>query len=702
MKRWGIKGQVLFLALMPAAVIAMVLAFYFTSTRIADLERTLQERGVAIARQLTPAAEYGVVSGNWTVLRGLADAAAQEADVTAVVISDSGGNILASSGEPSPQLMRSLARPVTLLEAGQNADKLLFAASIHLVEAEVDDLLVAGQGVNGIGQQLPGKIVGRASVELSRKATVERKNLVLRDSLLIALLGLAVSALFALRMSRVVTVPISKLVGVVERIGKGNLEIRVNADFGGEFALLENGINDMALALKSAHENLQDRIIEATAKLTYQASHDALTGLVNRREFELRTERALLSARQMGRVHALCYMDLDQFKVVNDTCGHIAGDELLRQFTTMWQPSVRDRDTLARLGGDEFGVLLENCPLDKAFEVAELLRQTAHDFRFVWQEKSFLVGVSIGLVVIDQNSESVVNLLSCADAACYAAKDKGRNRIHVYQPTDDRLVQRHGEMQWVSRISQALEENRFRLYCQRISSLHAELAEQQHFEILVRMIDETGQMVLPMAFIPAAERYLLMPAVDRWVIGHVFELCSQMGVHERMAGSTCTINLSGASLSDENFLVFVQEQFRLFQVPPSFICFEITETAAISNLTDAIALMRALKQIGCRFSLDDFGSGLSSFTYLKHLPVDYLKIDGSFVKDMANDPIDYAMVQSINNIGQLMGLQTIAEFVESEAVMHKLKEVGVDFAQGVWIDEPKPFEGFLRSAFPAS
>ncbi len=428
-------------------------------------------------------------------------------------------------------------------------------------------------------------------------------------------------------------------------------------------------------------------------KISYQATHDALTGLVNRLEFERRLEHLLTGAKEHGHEHALCYIDLDQFKVVNDTCGHIAGDELLRQLATLLQGKIRSRDTLARLGGDEFGVLLGDCPLQQGRFIADLLCQTVNDFRFVWNDKTFEVGASIGLVAINSQSETAVELLSAADAACYAAKDKGRNRVYTYTPDDKELKRRQGEMQWVSHIKKAFDESRFQLYRQRIMPVSDRPDAAEHYEILIRMKDHKGRVVLPMAFIPAAERYNLMPAIDKWVIETVFSLCAAQRKERPDAPPvTYAINLSGTSLGEENFLSYVKERFAVHAVPPEIICFEITETAAIANMSKAILFMNELKELGCRFSLDDFGSGLSSFAYLKNLPVDYLKIDGSFVRDMLDDPIDYAMVESINNIGHVMGIETVAESVEDPRLMEALRTLKVDYAQGFGIERPRPLQ----------
>lgn len=430
------------------------------------------------------------------------------------------------------------------------------------------------------------------------------------------------------------------------------------------------------------------------AQLLWNATHDQLTGLENRLQFERRLEHMLENAARHGKEHALLYLDLDQFKIVNDTCGHIAGDELLRRLTNMLKFKVRESDTLARLGGDEFGILLEGCPLDSAVVMANDLRKLINEFRFSWDGKIFSVGLSIGLVVVDKNSPDVSSLLSVADAACYSAKDAGRNRVHVYGKKDSEAAKRRGEMQWLPRIHRALEGDMFELFGQKIESTNPEDNACPHIELLLRMHEEGGVIIGPGAFIPAAERYNLMSTIDRWVVENGLKYLASNPTYEGCDNFMLNINLSGASLAEPGFLEFMLALIEEQDISADRLCFEVTETAAISNLDDAISFITSLKAIGCSFALDDFGSGLSSFAYLKHLPVDYLKIDGGFVKDMLDDPIDRAMVEAINRVGHVMGIKTVAEFVENGDILEALRETGVDFVQGYHIDKPHSLNGW--------
>jgi diguanylate cyclase (GGDEF)-like protein len=427
---------------------------------------------------------------------------------------------------------------------------------------------------------------------------------------------------------------------------------------------------------------------QAESMIRHLDSHDALTGLANRKQFDQRLQHLLDMAKGEGSSHGLLYVDLDQFKVVNDTCGHFAGDQLLKALAQVLKEPMRDSDMLARLGGDEFGVLLETCPLDRAERIAEGILRAVKEFRFEWAGKVFVPGASIGLVMVTAESESINELLSAADVACYTAKDLGRNRVHVYRSDDADLARRRGEMEWVTRINNALENDRLVLFSQRIVRVVPD-GTPDNYEFLVRMRGEGGE-ILPGAFIPAAERYNLMPAVDRWVVDAAFRHVAACAAHhgvERIG--TAFINLSGASLSDAGFLAYLLDKIGEHRVPAGAVCFEITETAAIANMKTAVDFIRQVRDAGAHFALDDFGMGMSSFGYLKSLPVDYLKIDGEFVRDVATDPVDEAIVEAINRIGHAVGLRTIGEHVESPDTLPLLARIGVDFAQGYGIQRPE-------------
>ena len=454
-------------------------------------------------------------------------------------------------------------------------------------------------------------------------------------------------------------------------------------------ALTRDKSNNITGTVMVFHDVTETR--NMAQKLTYQATHDSLTGLINRADFE-RHLNAVLSQIDEDTEHALCYMDLDQFKVINDTCGHMAGDQLLQNISKLLANRVRKSDdTLARVGGDEFVLLLENCPLNKAEKIARSMCEAVQDYRFVWNDNPFTIGISIGLVPINNSNHEFQDILSKADSSCYMAKEKGRNRVHTYFVDDKELMQRQGEMNVVSSITEAYENDLFQLYYQPIVAMNDLTETTQHYEILIRMLDKEGNILPPGFFLPAAERYNLVHKVDRWVIRASLNWLARNPLQLENL-QCCAINLSGMSLNDEKLFDFIQLQLKKTKVPSEKICFEITETAAITNLSKATGLIAQLRKLGCKTALDDFGSGMSSFAYLKNFPIDYLKIDGVFVKDIISDPIDNAMVKSINDIGHVLGLKTIAEYVEDEEILARLKEIGVDEAQGYHIAKPQPLD----------
>ena len=686
----GIRGRVIGLAMVPVAIIGVVLMFQLITGKIDDLDLSLRTRSVAIARQLAPAAEYGVASGNIDVLQTLLEKAAIEPDIRGVAVFADNGERLAQVGLGAWTESVKGGLPGDRIHQTEYPDHLVYFAPITRTEVVVNDFDPLDERAAQSNSET--RLLGWVGLDVSRSATIQSQRDAILRSLVILLAGLSVSLYLAWRIGRQITRPILALTHTVSRIGEGHLDERVAQTGEAELGMLQRGINHMAAHLQTMQDQMQEKIDQATARLVYQASHDALTGLINRREFEQRLDRTLLSALQQGREHALCYMDLDQFKVINDSCGHAAGDELLRQLALLLKGNLRERDTLARLGGDEFALLLENCSIQDALEVADTFRAEVQRFRFKWGDRIFAVGMSVGMVAINRDSGTAANLLSAADAACYVAKDRGRNQIHVYESRDIDLARHRGEMQWVTRIHRALEEHRLRLSWQEIRRTDGAAESVRHVELLLRMMDDDGSEILPMAFIPAAERYSIMPSLDSWVIEETLRLCQRYLAAKCEQHCLFAVNLSGGSLKDPAFrrmlLTCLQENPEL----GPHLCFEITETAAIGNLAVVNEFIDAMREFGCRFALDDFGSGLSSFTYLKNLKVDYIKIDGAFVRDITNNPIDRSMVEAIHRIGHQMGLITVAEYVESDQTLALLRQIGVDYVQGNGVHCPEPLE----------
>jgi diguanylate cyclase (GGDEF)-like protein/PAS domain S-box-containing protein len=424
-------------------------------------------------------------------------------------------------------------------------------------------------------------------------------------------------------------------------------------------------------------------------QMSYQATHDALTGLVNRREFERRLEEAIESGHRGDGQHVLCYLDLDRFKVVNDTSGHLAGDSMLREVAKLLRDAVRDSDTVARLGGDEFGMLLIGCPLEKARQIADDVCRSVSDYRFVWRDKIFNIGVSVGLVEISRESGRLEELLAAADSACYVAKKQGSGKVAVYSARDEALARHSGEIQWLQRLQIALKDNRFQLFSQPIVPAYGGDGGGPAMEVLVRLQDEEGEQLPPAEFLRAAERYRLMGLIDRWVVQTTLAALGR-GAMPVAADRCVAINVSGQTLGDTQFLEFVVECLDSTGVVPAQVCFEISETAVVANLEHARRFVGVLHGMGCQFALDDFGSGVGSFSNLKSLPMDYLKIDGSFIRNLARDSVNQAMVAAMIKLARTLNFKVIAEQVEDSAALEAARRMGVDFVQGYAVGRPQP------------
>lgn len=618
MKNLGIKSRVIFLGTIPALLFAIILVGYAITNIFGVLDQSLEDRGRVIASQLAPAAEYGVISGNSQVLQRLVQQAlSNEQDLRTVMVVDSHGLTLALSGRELPKALIAEIAKENLEQIPQDKG-IIFTFPIYRSLVEIDDFSNLSSKELELKKSYTPEKIGQVYIELSNQTLQNIKQDLIVKIFLTAIFGLALSGLLAWKLGRNITKPIQEIAQAVNRIGEGVFSHTIMENSSGELKTLQKGFNSMSSSLKHAYDGMQEKINDATSMLRHQAQHDDLTGLINRREFEVRLERCLKSVHENNAQHIFCFLDLDQFKLVNDTCGHSAGDELLKQVSILLANKMRERDTLARLGGDEFGLLLENCTLTDANQINNALLKTIRDYRFIHDDKIFNIGVSIGLVVINQGFENVSEIIHAADLACYSAKSAGRNQSFLFNPGDVEVVRQRSAVESISDITDEIDDEQFMLYCQPIVPLTSATTQLQHYEILLRKIDLDGKIILPTTFIPSAERYHLMPNIDRWVIKNVFLAYQKLlEINAEKCNYIFSINLSGTSLGDKSLLSFIQDMFIKYSIPPQSICFEITETAAIVNLKNTILLFSALRKLGCSFALDDFGSGMSSFTYLK-------------------------------------------------------------------------------------
>lgn len=692
---WTIRQRVLLLALVPAAVIAVLLTLYYAISGLDGLDAQLRQRGQATVRYLAPACEYGVIAGDRVGLQALAQAAMQQSDVRAVMVLDMEGQPMALSGRAtqSPNQVASQGRGGLLQSQGKGW--IGFAAPIRRAEVALDDLdLSAPTGARSPGTEAGGERIGVAYVEIGTDDLAAQKHRFLLRAVLLFVLVMGATSLFALRVARSFSRPVSRLVGAVRAMAAGSLETRVPNVSEGELGQLEQGFNHMAERLENNYHIQQERIAAATTQLAYQASHDPLTGLVNRREFERRILEVLATA-SPDNSHVLCYLDLDRFKAVNDTCGHGAGDELLRQITRLLQERLREGDVLGRLGGDEFGVLLENCPVSDALQVAENLRCLVQDFRFQWNQQLFSIGASIGLVALDGTLGTLEEVLSAVDNACYAAKAQGRNRVVQFQLDGRELMQRQADMGWASRLQRGFQENRFLLFAQSLVPLQGAQDGDLRYEVFPCLLEDGGTVIPAAAFLPSAERFELLAPLDRWLIEAA---CTGLErLKERFPGrrACCCIDLSLQSLEQTQLLTFIRERLTSHGLEPAQLCFEISEDLVGRDgprVRDFAAQARAL---GCQLALDDFGSGLSSFAYLKELPLSWVKLDAKLTRELSSNPISSSLIRAVQSICRTLGLQVVATRVEGEGTFLALQEEGVDWGQGYWFGPARLFDDWL-------
>jgi diguanylate cyclase (GGDEF)-like protein len=595
--------------------------------------------------------------------------------------------------EPYLSLMIADAsnRPIANLGASFNIQETLPQQDTVVMQQNTHDITM----VKVLSTEPKHNLLGYVFVAIDKASLIEDHRQAFIKNVGYITLALMLCSILVSWVSRSISQPIRDMTAALKRFMIGSQQVSHGKNTLPEIKSLQSTINQISREMQHVEADMRHRIQDAQAQLRYQARHDALTGLVNRQELERRLQQALQDVKLHRANHVFCYMDLDQFRVINDTCGHLAGDEMLRQISMILSQRIRAEDTFARLGGDEFGLLLSYCQVEKAIEIAAQLRQMVETFRFMHEGRLFQTGISIGIVEITSDLKDVGQITRHADAACYVAKDNGRNQIHLFHPEDDVLLKRHVEMEWVIRINEAIEHNEFVLYCQGIFPLqNKELPP--FYEILIRKRDEHGGIIPPAEFLPSAERYHLMTKIDRWVIQHAFMALQPLfRMQSSIKPFIVSINLSGMSLGDAQLLPYIQNCFETYEIPPTHVCFEVTETSAIINIDNTIKLILELQKLGTRFMLDDFGSGMSSFSYLKHLPVNFLKMDGAYVKDITSSKVDLAMAKAIQSVAQSMEIQTIAEYVEDEATLDCLKEMGVAYAQGFYLNRPLPLSEAL-------
>lgn len=640
----------LVLSMIAVTLIAVQLDAKYRARQISD---ELNQQSYLILKLISAGAQESVIVEDIPMLDSIvSETVALDSHLTSLVISNESGRPISQWSRGDFENIRSTA----VFEQAINYENELFGT----VKAQWD----------------PEGLARKTDIRLARG----------RKALIYALLCLTSLSLVLLHV--LVASPIYKLINRLRTISNGDFSAKLEIRSSKEMSLLADAVNDLDTTL------IESRLL--ATELEFQATHDSLTGLSNRAAFESAVNECLQSRTMESQDDVLLYFDLDQFKVINDTCGHAAGDDMLVQLSASLASLFSPTDIFARLGGDEFGALLHSTNLAKGLAVAESIRSATQAHRYIYQERAFIVGASIGIVCISEIDESPKRIMTAADEACYAAKDAGRNRVHVYQENDDELRLRRGEMGWVPKIHEALESSNLILYGQAIEPTKSESTASTHVEILVRMLGHNGEVIPPGAFLPAAERYGIMPKIDRWVISNTLRW---MEAQQALGNAVpvCAINISGISMSDIKFRDFLLEELSSTSVPTANICFEMTETAAVSQLSSAIEFMTTIKNAGCQFALDDFGSGMSSFNYLKNMPVDYVKIDGAFVSPLMSDETCVVMVRAIGDIARVMGIKTIAEFVENEDIRRRLIDLDIDYVQGYGVGKPQPLLNFDQS-----
>ncbi|MDP3538085.1 MAG: diguanylate cyclase [Azonexus sp.] len=692
MNRLNLRHHLLLLTLLPSMLIAIALVTYFTMSGIRTLEGELRTKGMATVRYLAPISEYGIISGQIESLHGLAQATVQESGVKAAIIVNQKGRAIAVSGRVSLAneiLRKSLSEPTLVAE---NDRWMAFGAPVRRSLNETDALF---EPATPAEKGAAPEVIGHVFVEFDKNELAGRQRDLLNRGLLIVLFGLILLAILAIAMADNMAKPVMRLVRAVREMSSGHLDSRVPAISSGEIGVLEQGFNEMAQHMEEAHQSLQARIEEATAQLAFQARHDALTGLLNRREFENRLEKALISVQAGGDECALLFIDLDRFKPVNDACGHLAGDELLRQISQLFEGRLREEDTLARLGGDEFGIILANCSAARARQVAEDICGLAAAYRFIWQDKVFAIGASIGLTALNRRVRNITEVLAAGDAACYRAKESGRNQVVEQEAlnTQDRRQEPNG---WASRIATALSENRLHVDAIPLSPLQNDLLSG-HFVELTAHLHEPGQAPISLsALMDAAERYDLAPAIDQHFVTTAIDALAQAKRLNKKLH--CLVPLSGASLGKREIIDGISRGLASHKISGDGPILIFSEDVSTHQTSQAIEFSRQVRALGCHIGLNDFGGGLSSFSHLRSIGPSCVKLSRSLTRDLGGNRASTALLRAIQEITADQDIYSIAEGIDQRSSIDQLKSLGINYAQGNAVAPSEPFEVWLEGA----
>lgn len=685
MKHSNIRQRLLLITLLPSALMAIALVTFFTMSGLRTLESDLNAHGHALVRYLAPISEYGIISRQIESLHVLAQTSVQEPGVKAAIIVNQRGRAIAVSGRVSLGSEHLRRPPQQAGVVAENENWIAFGAPVMRSLSEADALYEPMTS----GVENRNEVIGAVFVEFDKGELAQRQRALVLRGLAIVGIGLLLLAMLAIAIADSAAHPVRRLVMAVRSMSNGQFDTRVNADSSGEFGILERGFNEMAGHIEDVHASMQERIEEATAMLVFQARHDALTGLLNRREFEQRLERALLNVQAGGEECSVLFIDLDRFKPVNDTCGHLAGDELLRQISQLFQGRLREEDTLARVGGDEFCILLDNCTGPRARQVAEDICGLAAAYRFIWQDKVFAIGASIGLSTVSRNVRNINDILAAGDAACYRAKESGRNQV-IEQLPNAQPERRQEANGWSERISGALADGRVLIEAMPLRALQSDVMTGHLVEISARL-SEPGQPSISLsALIDAAERNDLAPTVDRYFIDQAIKALARAEKHGKELH--CLVPISLASICQRDTASYIAQQLAIFNVGGRGLCLLFSEEESARKSTQVLEFSRSVRSVGCRIALDDFGGGLSSFSHLRAIAPDCVKLSRSLTRDLNGNRASTALLRAVQEITSDLDIYTLADGVDDSAGLQQLSEIGITYAEGLAVAPSEPFQ----------